>query len=96
MSAANHRENQGDSALVGLRVHGVVHGNRVATRTLSGVDVDHHLARQRVQAALQFVVGKRCRHGQQRLHLERVTGVGGIDDLGVQLLDADAAVRENA
>jgi len=68
----------------------------IAARALGGVEIDHHFACQRVQAALEFVVGERRRHGQQRLHPESVTVVGGIDDFRVQLLDADAAVRKTA
>src|SRR5438132_6362726 len=66
-----------------------------ADRIFSERDVDRHLFHERFQCAPQLIVRNLLRYDQQRLNLEQLLGGrGAADDLGVEVLDADAASGE--
>src|SRR2546430_11436571 len=63
-----------------------------ADRIFSERDVDRHLLHERFQCAPQLIVRNLLRYDQERLDLEQLLrGRGAADDLGVEILDADAA-----
>src|SRR5438034_5546363 len=63
-----------------------------ADRIFSERDVDRHLLHERFQCAPQLIVRNLLRYDQERLDLEQLLGGrSAADDLGVEVLDADAA-----
>src|SRR5665647_2607767 len=62
---------------------------------LSQSDVEHHLAGQGAEFSLQLIDGQGGRHKQVRSDLEGLlAGHPAADDLGVNVLDADATLRQ--